>query len=54
MYPNWVLILFNLMGILGISIGLSVFFKKRKIKTGYYQIAGLLIIGIMIDLIVVG
>lgn len=40
------------MGILGIVIGSSVILGKKKIKTGYLQILGLLIIGIIIDLIV--
>jgi hypothetical protein len=52
MYPNWTLILFIFMGILGIVIGSSVILGKKKIKTGYLQIFGLLIIGIIIDLIV--
>lgn len=53
MYPNWTLILYILMGVLGIIIGLSVLFAKKKIKTGYFQIFGLLIIGIVINLIII-
>ena len=53
MYPNWTLILFLLMGVLGITIGLSVLLGKKTIKTGYFQIFGLLIVGIIIDLIIV-
>jgi hypothetical protein len=53
MLPDWTLILFMLMGILGIVIGLSVLFGKKKIKTGYFQIFGLLIVGIIIEMIVV-
>jgi len=40
------------MGVLGIIIAIYVLFGKKKIKTGYFQIFGLLIIGIIIDLIV--
>ena len=54
MYPSWTLILFILMGLLGIFIGVSVCIGKKKIKTGYLQIFGLLILGIIIDLIVLG
>ena len=53
MYPNWTLILFILMGLIGALIGLSVFLKKRKIKNGYFLILGLLFIGLIIDIIVV-
>ena len=53
MYPNWTLILYILMGVSGIIIGLSVLFAKKKIKTGYFQIFGLLIIGIVINLIII-
>jgi hypothetical protein len=42
------------MGVLGIIIGLSTLIGKNKIKTSYFQIFGLLIIGIIIDLIVLG
>ena len=42
-----------LMGVLGVSIGLSVLLGKKKIRTGYFQIFGLLIIGITIELTVV-
>jgi len=41
------------MGLLGIAIGLSVLMSKKKISTGYFQILGLLILGIIIDLVVV-
>ena len=54
MYPTWTLFLFILMGLLGIFIGVSVCVGKKKIKTGYFQIVGLLILGIIIDLIVLG
>lgn len=54
MYPNWTLVLFILMGVLGIIIGLSTLLGKNNIKTSYFQIFGLLIIGIIIDLIVLG
>jgi hypothetical protein len=40
------------MGILGVIIGGSVMLGKKKVETGYLQILGLLIIGIIIDLIV--
>lgn len=53
MYPNWTLVLFILMGLIGASIGLSVFLKKRKIKNGYFLLIGLFVIGLIIDLIVV-
>ena len=53
MYPSWTLILFILMGVLGIIIGLSVLSAKKKVKIGYFQISGLLIIGIIINLIVI-
>lgn len=52
MYPNWTLIFFILIGLLGILIGSYVILGKKKIKTGYLQILGLLIIGIITDLIV--
>ena len=54
MYPTWTLILFILLGILGVFIGVYVCIGKKKIKIGYYQIVGLLILGIIIDLIVLG
>ncbi len=41
------------MGLLGILIGILVLLAKKKIKTGYFQLFGILIIGILIDLIVV-
>ena len=53
MYPNWTLVLFILMGLIGALIGLSVFLKKRKIKNGYFLLIGLFVIGLIIDLIVV-
>ena len=53
MYPNWTLILFILMGLIGALIGLSVFLKKRKIKNGYFLLIGLFIIGLIINLIIV-
>tara|TARA_R100000306_G_C4344953_1_gene127179 strand:- start:188 stop:478 length:291 start_codon:yes stop_codon:yes gene_type:complete len=53
MYPNWTLILFILMGLIGALIGLSVFLKKRKIKNGYFLLIGLFVIGLIINLIVV-
>ena len=53
MYPNWTLVLFILMGLIGASIGLSVFLKKWKIKNGYFLLIGLFVIGLIIDLIVV-
>ncbi|PNW28709.1 hypothetical protein BKP44_07265 [Formosa algae] len=53
MYPDWTLILFILMGVLGILTGAYVILGKKKIKTGYLQILGFLIIGIIIDLIVI-
>ena len=53
MHPNWTLILYILMGVSGIIIGLSVLFAKKKIKTGYFQIFRLLIIGIVINLIII-
>lgn len=52
--PTWTIILFILMGILGIIIGISVCVGKQKIKKGYFQIFCLLIIGVLIDLIVIG
>ena len=53
MYPNWTLILFILMGLIGALIGLSVFLKKRKIKNGYFLLIGLFVIGLIINLIIV-
>ena len=53
MYPNWTLILFISMGLIGVWVGLSVFLKKRKIKNGYFLLIGLFVIGLLIDLIVV-
>ena len=53
MYPNWTLILFIIMGLFGSVIGLLVFRKKIKIKTGYLTLIGLFVIGLTIDLIVV-
>ena len=53
MYPDWVLFLFISMSVFGILIGLSVIFKKRKIKVGYFQLFGLLIIGLLINTIVI-
>ncbi|SEC78304.1 hypothetical protein SAMN04489761_3567 [Tenacibaculum sp. MAR_2009_124] len=53
MYPNWTLVLFILMGLIGALIGLSVFLKKRKIKNGYFLLIGLFVFGLIIDLIVV-
>ena len=53
MYPNWTLILFILMGLIGALIGISVFLKKRKIKNGYFLLIGLFVTGLIIDLIVV-
>ena len=53
MYPNWTLVLFILMGLMGALIGLSVFLKKRKIKKGYFLLIGLFVIGLIIDLILV-
>lgn len=53
MYPNWTLTLFIFMSLIGVWIGLSVFLKKREIKNGYYLLIGLLVIGLIIDLIVV-
>jgi len=53
MYPNWTLVLFILMGLMGALIGLSVFLKKRKIKNGYFLLIGLFVIGLIIDLILV-
>ncbi len=53
MYPNWTLILFILMGLIGTLIGLSVFLKKRKIKDGYFLLLGLFVAGIAIESIVV-
>ena len=52
-YPNWALILFILMGLLVIVIGILVLLAKKKIRTGYFQLFGILIIGILIDLIIV-
>ena len=53
MYPNWTLILFITMAILGTLIGLAVYLKKRKIKNGYIMLVGLFIIGLIIDIMVV-
>jgi len=53
MYPNWTLILFISMSLIGAWVGLSVFLKNRKIKNGYFIIIGLFVIGLIIDLIVV-
>jgi hypothetical protein len=53
MYPNWTLILFILMGLIGALIGLSVFLKKIKIKNGYFLLIGLFVIGLIIDIVVV-
>jgi hypothetical protein len=53
MYPDWTLILFILMGMLGALIGLSVLLKKRKVKNGYYLLIGLFVVGLIIDIIVV-
>ena len=53
MYPTWTLILFILMGLLGVYIGTTVFTMKRKYIRGYLQIFGLLIIGIIIDMVVI-
>ncbi|WP_420552607.1 hypothetical protein [Tenacibaculum aiptasiae] len=53
MYPNWTLVLFILMGLIGALIGLSVLLKKRKIKNGYFLLIGLFVIGLIIDLIIV-
>ncbi|WP_296312077.1 hypothetical protein [Winogradskyella sp. UBA3174] len=52
MYPNWTLILFILMGLIGALIGLSVFLKKRKIKNGYFLLIGLFILGLIINIVV--
>ncbi|WP_408031440.1 hypothetical protein [Tenacibaculum xiamenense] len=53
MYPNWTLVLFILMGLIGALIGSSVFLKKKKIKNGYFLLIGLFVIGLIINLIVV-
>ncbi len=53
MYPNWTLLLFIFMSLIGVWIGLSVFLKKRKIKNGYFLLIGLFVIGLIIDLIVI-
>jgi hypothetical protein len=53
MYPNWILLIFVLIGLLGITIGLLVFLEKKKIKTGYFQLFGLIVIGIITDFIIV-
>jgi hypothetical protein len=51
-YPNWTLILFILMGLIGFLVSLLVFLKKRKIKHGYLVLIGLFSIGLIIDIIV--
>ena len=53
MYPNWTLILFILMGLIGFLVGLSVLSKKIKIKNGYFLLIGLFVVGLIIDIIVV-
>jgi hypothetical protein len=53
MYPVWTLVLFILIAVLGITIGMSVLLGKRKIKTGYLQLTGLFVIGLIVNIIVV-
>jgi len=52
MYPNWTLIVFILMGLIGFLVGLLVFLNKRKTKHGYLVLIGLFVIGLVIDIVV--
>lgn len=51
--PNWTLILFIGMGLIGGLIGLTVIFKNRKVWNGYLILTSLFIIGLIINYIVV-
>lgn len=52
-YPNWILILYIVMGLLVFLTGLSVLYQRLKIKTGYLIVIGLFIIVCIIDLIII-
>lgn len=51
-YPNWTLLIFFLMGVLGLLIGYFVYVGKKSSKIGYLNILGILIFGVTIDLLV--
>lgn len=52
-YPNWALVVFLVLGILGVLIGLSVLLEKKSVKAGYFQFFVLFTIGLVTDIIVV-
>ena len=52
-YPNWTLILFISFGLLGCLIGLSIFFRNRKVWIGYFLLTVLFITGLIIDFMVI-
>lgn len=54
MYPDWALLLFIMMSFIGAAIGFSVSLGKKKIKTGYFQIIGLFLFGLLIQTVIFG
>ena len=54
MYPDWALILFVGIGFVGILIGTAVYRGKKMIKTGYFQLIGLLVLGLIFDFFISG
>jgi len=49
MYPDWLLSIYTLLSIIGIFIGYFVCLRKIKLKSGYFIILGLLILGFILD-----
>lgn len=51
-YPDWILLLFLALGLLGVYVGITVLLKKRKVRTGYLLLVALLVVGLLFDLLV--
>ncbi|MEC3906646.1 hypothetical protein VOI54_06420 [Tamlana sp. 2201CG12-4] len=49
MYPTWMLIIYLLLSFWGICIGLQVIFGKRTVRSGYFRILALFVIGLVLE-----